>query len=109
MELEDFFIQVIIRNEKEYREYAEIYNLDFEIARVDFSENGILLISKHEVKEFSYNEKNSRNYMKGKKNILDIIFYKEETKKIYIYEIPHIYMLVTWDETPSYRAVVFEE
>jgi|GEM_PF-5554227 len=37
------------------------------------------------------------------------IFYKEETKKIYIYEIPHIYMLVTWDETPSYRAVVFEE
>jgi hypothetical protein len=104
----DVFIEVIIRSEEAYRTYAETYNISFEVGKVDFSQNGILLTSKYEVKALSYNEKN-RKVSINSNNILDITYYKEETGKVYIYEIPHIYQLITWGETRAYKAPVFEE
>jgi hypothetical protein len=103
---ENIFMEVIIRTEEVYKEYAERYNIVFEGKKVDFSQNSILLVSKHEVKALSYNEKNRQNYIKNL-DILDVIYYKEETRKLYIYEIPHL--LITWDETRSIKPIVFEE
>jgi hypothetical protein len=101
----DIFIEVIISSEDVYMEYLKKYHLDFEVENIDFSKNNILLTSNYEVKALSYNEKNRKVSTKDN-NILDVIYYKGKTGKLYIYEIPH--KLITWDVTRAYKATVFE-
>jgi len=105
MENENIFIRTIVSSEEEYKLYAEKYNLNFEIAMVDFSKNSIFISSKHEAKVFSYNEKN-RRYSRSNQDILDVIFYKNETRRIYIYEIP--ININTWESTGANKKEVFE-
>jgi len=100
----NIFMEAIISTEEEYRKYVEIYNFDFEIEKIDFSENSLVVTSRHEVKSFSYNEKNRR---RSGNNILDIIFYKKETNKFYFYEIP--INMNTWEATGAMKEDVFEE
>ena len=103
---ENVFIEAIIVSEENYREYAKRYNFDFDISQIDFSENRILLTSRHEVKSLSYNEKN-RKYSSRNRDILDIIFYQEETEKFYFYEIP--FHLTTWESVGRNKEHPFEE
>jgi hypothetical protein len=105
MKIEDICLRGIVDSEERYRVYAEEYNLDFAIEKINFSENWLFISSKHEVKEFSYNQKN-RKHSRSNWDILDTVYYQNETNKIYIYEIP--INLSDWESTGMKKENIFE-
>lgn len=89
------FIQILINTEEEWNTYAERYGYDKNIKVGKFDKETVFICSRHKVEQFSYSKKNTR---KNEKEVLDVVFKKKSSNKIYIYVLKKS-DIISWEAT----------
>ena len=102
----DDFFYTTIDDIDLYNNFIKSNNIDSNISGIDFEDCSYVISTLHRIKRISYNTSNYTFRRQMKHYIIDVVFYKEEEKAVYLYKIPKGF--ISWNQTDMNHITKFE-